>query len=187
MKKSIVVDEHRPRVDLVLGVGELPPRDLLVDDRRLDEELSPGRERRAHGGDHREDPQAVPLDVRVGGAVERRTPVRLGEDPGDDVREQHEPEDKEHRSTLRYEPRVTSPDPHGDHGHGDVGRHVEEPIAVATPENSATVVPKLAITVARMARRDLEAEVLADETGEPAPSDHADAGVHLLHASRGRA
>ena len=102
--------------------------------------------------------------------------------PGDDVGEQHEAEDEEHPLHLAVRAAGDEqPDAHGDDGHGHVGRHVEE----AARRGDARELRHGGAEVGDHRGEDreggdLEAEVLADEAGEPASGDDADAGVHLL-------
>ena len=124
------------------------------------------------------------LTGRLNVGERRRLPVRMRQQPGDDVADV-EPRRRAGRSSRRCAVGAAHderPDDDRRQRHDDVtSRQPNSSRLLATPANSATTLPKLVTTSASISQeRHAEAELLADQVAQPLAGDGAHARRHLL-------
>ena len=169
----------------------LPDGDALLDDRRLQVELHPRRDRRADQADQHVDVAVVVDDVGPLGAGHHRerrgTPVWMCQHAGHDVADVEAGRDKEDLLDAVVGA-LHDQQPH--HGRGQ--RH-DNVAGDAEQFEAARHAGELGHHVAEVGddqgkhqpERDAEAELLANEIAQPLAGHGAHAGRHLLHDDEG--
>ncbi len=167
---------------------ELTRRDPLFDDRRLQIELHPRRDRRADQADQRVDVEiavvARPDILRPGDGRERGgLPVGMRQDPGKDVTDE---DGRRHEKDLldAVVGAVDDEDPDqsgGDRQHDEAGYPEELEAARHAGEFGHDVAEVGHHQHRHQEERDPEAEFLPDQIAQPLARDRTHARGHLLH------